>query len=262
MSVYANDKLPYLRESLESLYAQTEKTDIYIQQDGSVPPGLDAYLSQELRDDRIAYLGKREENRGLASSLNELLQIVTPKYPYIVRMDADDIAIPDRIEKQYDFMQKHPEIDVVGGAIGEFSDDGSYHKVVHYPQSHDALYRFFAKRVPLAHVTAFFRRSFFEKAGLYPLQSPTNEDTLLWMNGFKNGCHFANLPDVTVRVRVGSDFFNRRGGWEKAWSDFTDRVKVIQTLGYNFHSYVYAAGILLVNLSPGRIKRIMYQRLR
>jgi hypothetical protein len=111
-------------------------------------------------------------------------------------------------------------------------------------------------------VTAFFRKSFFEKAGLYPVESPTNEDTLLWMKGFESGCRFSNIPELVVRVRVSSDFFSRRGGWQKAWSDFKDRVKVIQTLGYNFYSYIYAAGLLLVNISPGFIKRIMYQRLR
>ena len=262
MSVYAGDQLAQLEASLESLCSQTHKADIFIQQDGRLLPEVGAYLDQEFDAGRIVYLGKREENRGLAFSLNELLRLVLPNYHYIVRMDADDISVPDRIAQQYDFMQKHPQVDVTGGAIEEFSDDGSYHKVVRYPQTHEAMYRFFAKRVPLAHVTAFFRKSFFERAGLYPVESPTNEDTLLWMKGFEGGCRFANIPELVVRVRVSSDFFSRRGGWRKAWSDFKDRVKVIQTLGYNFYSYIYAAGLLLVNISPGFIKRIMYQRLR
>jgi hypothetical protein len=120
----------------------------------------------------------------------------------------------------------------------------------------------FRSRVPLAHVSAFFRRSFFEKAGRYPLDSPTNEDTLLWMKGFAAGCRFANLPDVLVRVRVSPAFFRRRGGVRKALSDLRDRIRVIRTLGYNVDAYLYALALFCVNLAPGRLKKLLYKRFR
>ena len=263
MSVYHADRLDYLKEALESLYCQVPRPDIYVQQDGKVEDSIEAYLSKAEECGQIVYLGKRDDNKGLAMSLNGLLEKVLVKpYTYIARMDADDISVPERMAGQYTFMEKNKDIDVVGGYIEEFSDDNSYHKTVQYPLKHDEMYRFFAKRVPLAHVTAFFRRSFFEKAGLYPVESPTNEDTLLWMKGFRDGCHFANIPQKLVRVRVSSDFFRRRGGWKKAWNDFQDRIKVIQTLGYNRNSYIYALGMLFVNISPAFMKKFLYQRLR
>jgi len=262
MSVYRNDTLVYVKQALESLYSQSRKADIYIQEDGYVPKELSDYLKEELHTGRIKYLGERSKNLGLAKSLNELLQIVSDKYEYIARMDADDIAVPYRLEKQYQYLQKHQDIDIVGGYIEEFSDVIDYCKTVTYPLEHHQMFSFFAKRVPLAHVTVMYRSRFFEKAGYYPTTSPTNEDTLMWAKGFKNGCLFANIPEVLVKVRVSEDFFQRRGGVKKAWSDLKDRIYVIQTLGYNISAYLYALALFFVNIAPPKIKLFLYKRLR
>jgi len=262
MSVYKNDKLSYLKEALESLYSQTLKADIFIQQDGLLSDELNDYLGDELYKNKIIYLGKRNENKGLAYSLNELLTIVLLRYEYIARMDADDISYKSRLEDQYIFMEEHKHIDVVGGYIKEFGNDIDYEKIVAYPLKHEEMYNFFSKRVPLAHVTAFFRKNYFKKAGLYRIDTLSNEDTLLWMDGFKQGCQFENLDKVLVNVRVSNDFFSRRGGLKKVWSDFKDRVLVIQTLGYNISSYLYALAIVFVNIAPPKIKIFLYKRLR
>jgi hypothetical protein len=262
MSVYSGDKLSYLIESLESLYIQMKYINIHIWLDGVVCYEIKNYLYMELEKGNIYYIGSCEKNRGLAHSLNALLQVVMPKYEYIARMDADDICLVNRFEKQLLFMQNHPAVDVIGGCIEEFSDANDYYKQVCYPLTHEEMFSFFKKRVPLAHVSAFFRKSFFEKAGLYPTSSLTNEDTLLWMNGFKNGCQFTNLDEVVVKVRVSSSFFHRRGGLQKAWSDFKDRLLVIKSLGYNTSAYMYAFALFLVNISPAKIKRFLYKRFR
>jgi len=263
MSVYRGDTLSDLRESLESLYAQTRPADIFVRLDGPVDPEVATWLQGEKVAGRIRHLESSAVNQGLAVSLNALLDEVLDRgYSYIARMDADDIALPNRFALQYAYMESHPDLDVLGGSIEEFSEDGSYRKIVRYPREHDAMFRFFSRRVPLAHVTAFFRRSFFERAGRYPTDAPTNEDTLMWMEGFRSGCRFANLPDVLVRVRISPEFFARRGGGRKALSDFRDRLRVIRTLGYNFEAYLYAAALFLVNISPGWLKKILYKRLR
>jgi len=263
MSIYKNDKLDYVKEALSSLYNQTLKADIFIKIDGEIDKNLQKFLLSEKKQGNIKYLDKREENKGLAISLNELIQKGLKKgYEYFFRMDADDIALPNRFEKQLAYLSEHPDVDVVGGAIEEFGEGIDYHKIIRYPLEHEDMYAFFAKRVPLAHVSVVYRASFFAKAGLYPTQSPTNEDTLMWMQGFANGCRFANVSDVVVLVRVSSDFFGRRGGFSKAWSDFKDRLWVIRILGYNTTAYVYAMAVLGVNLAPPWLKKILYLRLR
>jgi GT2 family glycosyltransferase len=263
MSVYKNDKIEYVKEALYSLYNQTSKADIFIKIDGEVNRDLEEFLLLEKQKGRIKYLLQSDKNRGLAASLNELIKKgLQEGYVYFFRMDADDISLPDRFKKQLAYLKMHPDIDVVGGAIEEFGEGIDYHKIVRYPLEHEAMRAYFAKRVPLPHPTAMFRARFFEKAGHYPIQSLTNEDTLMWMEGFAHGCRFANLPDVLVRMRVSPDFFGRRGGFSKAWNDFKDRLRVIRTLGYNITAYGYAVAVLGVNLAPPWLKKILYSRLR
>lgn len=81
-------------------------------------------------------------------------------------MDADDISLPDRIEKQICFLNEHPEIDVVGGAINEIDEEGCESgKTIVYPATPTECKKFFAKRNPLAHPAVLFRKSFFDKIG-------------------------------------------------------------------------------------------------
>jgi glycosyltransferase involved in cell wall biosynthesis len=265
MSVYKNDKLNYLKEALNSLYNQTYKNfDIFIQCDGKVSNEIEDFLDKEFKERKIYYLGKRDDNKGLAYSLNELLVIVNKLgYEYIARMDADDIALSNRFKDQIEFMDKNKDIDISGTYIEEFGDDINYSKIVKYPLEHSNMYSFFKKRVPLAHVSAFFRRTFFEKVGMYPdTNHISNEDTLMWMKGFKNNCNFANINIVGVKVRVNNAFFGRRSGYNKIYSDFKDRLKVIRNLNYGISSYFYAFAVLVINILPPSLKKIAYKYLR
>jgi len=263
ISIYKTNSVEQIKAMLDSVANQTQSCDLFVKVDGMVSQEIGQLLQKEYDVRRIIYLDFRDENMGISFSYNELFQqILSRGYDYIARMDADDIMVLNRIELQYQFMQNNLNIDIVGGFIEEFGDGFVYQKTVRYPLQHDDMFTLFAKRVPMANVTTFFRKSFFENAGFYPTSSPTNEDTLLWMNGFKAGCRFANIPEILVKVRVGKDFFGRRGGITKAWSDFKDRLLVVKTLGYNTSSYFYAIAVFLVNISPAWLKKILYKRLR
>lgn len=261
MSTYKNDKLIYIQEALNSLYQQTLSADIFIVMDGQLDISTEQFLYIELKNKKIKYLLKQHKNRGLAYSLNELLAI-TKQYEFIARMDSDDISVSNRLETQYNFMKNNPKIDVIGSDIEEFGDDIEYSKIVKYPTTHSKMCKFFEKRVPLAHVSAFFRQTFWEKAGVYKTHTISNEDTILWMDGFNNGCKFGNIPKILVRVRVSKSFFSRRGGVIKAYSDFRDRVKVIRTLKYPFSSYIFAIALFVINISPSFIKKTLYEYAR
>lgn len=161
MSLYRNDTIEYVKLAVESILNQSYSDfDFYIQYDGHIKNDVDLYLSS-LSDTRI-HIYKRDENKGLAKSLNELLSVVMPlDYQFIARMDADDISIPDRFEKQVNYLQNHQEVDVVGGAINEIDENGMNRgKVTSYPCTSEECRAFFAKRNPVAHPTVMFRRSF------------------------------------------------------------------------------------------------------
>ena len=265
MSLYHNDKFDYVSQAINSILNQTYSDfDFYIQYDGHVKDDVDLYLSS-LSDTRI-HIYKRDENRGLAKSLNELLAVVMPlNYQFIARMDADDISTLDRFEKQVNYLQNHPNIDVVGGAINEIDENGMNRgKVTSYPCSSDECRAFFAKRNPLAHPTVMFRRSFFDKTGWhYPTDYDCNEDTRLWHEGFKHGCKIANVPDVVLNFRMTDDMFkNRRNGKEFAKSQLKLRLQIKNDLGYGFMAVVYAYAMYWLMISPSWLLKLAYKVLR
>ena len=261
MSVYKNDKLNYLQEALNSLYNQTKKADIYIQQDGKLPQELEGYLDIELNKDRITYLGKRDENLGLSTSLNELLKIVLPRYTYIVRMDADDISVSTRIDKQVSFLESHPDIEAVGAWIEEFNMDTDERQVVRYGEYHDALKQNIMKRNPLAHVTICFRNTFFDTISSYDTKK-LNEDFDLWIKAIKNNVKLHCLQEVLVKVRTSDDFFARRKNLKRAKEVMFLKFDATKTFGFGIKGYIYAVAHFVLFLSPSTVKRYLYKNMR
>lgn len=265
MSLYKNDRLEYVKLAVESILDQTHKTlDFYIQYDGPIHPEVDAYLSGII-DERVK-IQRREENKGLAYSLNELLKIVMSKgYEYIARMDADDISMPERFEKQLEFLKLHQTVDMVGGAINEIDENGENRgKVTKYPCSSEECRTFFSKRNPVAHPTVMFRRSFFEKAGWeYPTDYVRNEDTRLWHEGYKHGCVIANLPDVLLNFRMTDAMFTqRRNGKAFAKSQLQLRKMINKDLRFGFMANIYAYAMYLLMISPSWLLKLAYRILR
>jgi len=263
MSVYKNDKLEYVKEALDSLYNQSyNNIDIFIQQDGIISNELENLLEGELKNSKICYLGKREDNKGLAYSLNELIQIVLKRgYEYIFRMDADDISVKDRVEYQLEVMEQNRDIDICGGWIEEFNTDSNTKQIVRYPQNHNDILNSMIKRNSIAHVTVCFRDTFFNKAGTYNIQK-LNEDYYLWLEGFKNSCNFYNLKKVLVNVRVNNSFFNRRKNRARALELIDIKIQFVKKFNLSKMGYIYAYLHYILFLSPPFIKKIIYKNLR
>ena len=265
MSIYKNDITKYVELAVESVLSQTYKDfDFYIQYDGQVSPEVDVYLSR-LRDDRVI-IHRRAENKGLAYSLNELLAIVIPQgYEYIARMDADDICLPDRFEKQLEYLETHHDIDCLGGAINEIDENGDdRNKIIYYPSHPDKARLFFSKRNPVAHPTVMMRRSMFDKAGCYyPMDFVRNEDTMLWYKAYMGGAKIANLPDVLLNFRMTETMFTqRRNGKDFAKSQLEMRKIINKDLKYGFKANVYAYAMYLLMISPSWLLKLAYRVLR
>jgi GT2 family glycosyltransferase len=263
MSVYKNDKLDYLKEALESLYIQSyNKFDIFIQCDGYLPSELLSFLEREFQNRRVFYLNKRDENLGLAYSLNELLiEVLKKDYTYIMRMDADDISVENRVKLQYKFMNEHENINICGGWIEEFNIDTTAKQVVSYPKNSHKILENMKKRNSVAHVTTIFRRNFFEQVGFYDT-SKLNEDFDLWIRGFKFGCTFYNIQEVLVKVRTSNDFFNRRKNIKRAIEVMQLKIDVTKTFSLGYLGYIYAIAHFLLFMSPGWVKSVIYKHLR
>jgi glycosyltransferase involved in cell wall biosynthesis len=259
MSIYKNDRLAFVKLSIESVLQQSYANfDFYIQIDGVLNDDVHSYLS-EITDKRV-YIRESIENKGLACSLNELLLIVLPqKYEIIFRMDADDISLPQRFEKQLEFLKIHKDIDCVGAWAIEIDSKGDVFFEKEMPIAHKDCYELFKKRDCLIHPTVAFRRSFFEKAGLYPEDTYFGEDTMMWAKGFVNGCKFANIPEFLFMFRIDEHFFSRRRGWKHTKSIFVLRKRVNKLLHYPYISNVYALMYSIAKLMPPPILNLIYK---
>ena len=260
MSLYKNDTLEYVKLAVESILNQTYRQfDFYIQYDGYIPQDVDEYLSG-IKDDRI-HIYRRNENKGLAQSLNDLLAVVMPLgYEYIARMD--DISLPERFEKQIAYMDAHPETECLGTWAIEIKSDGSEFYRKQMPETHEGCWQQFMIRDCMIHPTVMFRRSYIEKAGLYSLDTYFGEDTMMWANGFANGCRFANLPEYLFKFRLNDDFFNRRRGWKHAKGILTLRWKVNKMLHYPFKAYLYAIAYAVAKMMPTKLLNLIYRKAR
>ena len=178
-------------------------------------------------------------------------------------MDADDICISDRFEKQIAYMKRCKNVDICGGYIEEMDENEKCIGIIKYPLTHEEMKLFFAKRNPLAHMSVVFRKSYFHKAGLYPIDTDKDEDTIFWLNGFLSGCKFANIDQVLVRVRVNSNFYLRRSGLSKSLSDLRNRCLVIKKLNLSYVNYIFVfARFIVLSVPIPRITRFAYKFLR
>lgn len=262
MSLYKSDVIEYVKLATESILNQSYADfDFYIQYDGNVQKDVDEYLSG-IKDERIN-INRREENKGLAFSLNELLGIIMPKqYEYIARMDADDISMPERFEKQIEFMEAHPKTECLGTWAIEINSDGSEYYRKQMPETHEECWEQFMIRDCMIHPTVMYRRSYIEKAGVYSLDTYFGEDTMMWAQGFAAGCKFANLPEYLFKFRLNDDFFNRRRGWKHAKGILTLRWRVNKILHYPLKAYLYAFAYAGAKMMPTKVLKMIYSNAR
>ena len=262
LSVYKNDRAEFLRLSIDSILNQSYKNIIlYIGVDGTIGEKLYKCLEQYEQEKRvnIVYF---PENRGLAVVLNDLLILCKEaNIEYIVRMDADDISVPNRLANQVNYLLLHPEVDVVGGRIEEINEQSERNgKSVTYPLTHQECFKFFRYRDPLAHPAVMFRKSFFDKAKGYRNEYRKNQDTMLWFDGFMNGCIFANLDETVLLFRVTDDFYkNRRNGFKRAKKMLKDRFMINKSLHYDWSAYLFSFLMFIMTLTPPFLKKFLYR---
>ena len=266
LPVYKNDKPEYVIPAIDSVLNQTlSNVHLYIGVDGPVGGNLEEVLAaySKLPNVKICrYL----ENRGLACVLNDLLaEAFCNGAEYIARMDADDISLPDRFEKQLKFLEEHPEVDVVGGAIEEIDENGdSRSKIIVYPQTPDACRAFFARRNPLAHPAVMFRKQFFEKVGHgYRPEYRQNQDTMLWYDGLMADVQIANITDVVLKFRMTESLFKkRRNGYKFAKKQLVDRLQINKDLQYGVGAYIFAYAMFCLMIAPAGLRKVAYKIFR
>lgn len=192
---------------MESIRNQTWKDwELLIYNDGSDAEygGKIRRLSE--RDFRIRYL-EGSVNRGIAWGLNQCIRLA--QGAFIARMDADDLSLPGRLERQVDFLERHPEYDYVGCSALLISGETVWGRrtMPERPRKED-----FLPYSPFIHPSVTFRREVFEKYGNYSLsrQMLRCEDYELFMRLYISGSYGYNLQEELFCYREDRDSFRKR----------------------------------------------------
>ena len=218
MSVYRKEKPEYLRHSMESVFGQTVKTnDFVLMCDGPLTDQLDSVIEEFQRIySGILNVYRLETNVGLGRALNKGMQYC--KNELIARMDSDDIARPDRCEKQLWVFMSMPEVDICGGVVEEFSISPELIEARRIPpESNEEIRKFMRKRNPFNHPCVMYKKSAVLAAGGYQ-DFYLLEDYYLWIRMLANGSIGYNIQEPLLWMRAGSDMYKRRAGWKYAKS--------------------------------------------
>ncbi len=215
MSIYYKEKSEYFDKCMQSVWDEQslKPNEIVLVEDGKLTDELYQEIEKwkYILGDMLKIL-PLEKNVGLGIALNKGLEACS--HEWVARMDCDDIALPERFEKQITFLEKYPNIDVIGSWVAEFSEDPdkpySYRKP---PAEHTKILSYAKYRNPINHMTVIFRKSAVHNAGDY---MPMNgfEDYYLWVRMMQQNRVFANIPEVLVDARAGKDMISRRHGLE------------------------------------------------
>ncbi|HGM9887612.1 glycosyltransferase [Proteus mirabilis] len=258
MSIYANDILSQVKEAIDSIFSQNyNNIRIFICIDGEINQDIMNYLNSLKK----IFLIKRDKNKGLAISLNELIECVLKedRFKYIARMDADDISMPDRIQKQVQYLEKNLDISVLGTKCKEF---GSIHarEYCSVYESNNDIYKYIFKKCPFVHPSVMFRTEVFKSGIRYPTNEPFTEDLALWFILAMKKYKFSNLNECLLKFRINDQTVSRRRGYKKAIIEFKIRLKYLILLKRinNIHDIYYTLGHFFVRLLPTPLFKRIY----
>ena len=247
LCVYGKDNPQWFETAVESILNQTvPPSEVVLVVDGPVPDDLNRIV-EKYEQHPLFQVCRLSENQGHGNARRKGLSLCS--HELVALMDADDISLPDRFEKQLRAFQQ-TKADIVGGMITEFVDTPDHiaaQRLV--PTEHEEICQYMKKRCPMNQVTVMFQKSSVEKAGGY-LDWHNDEDYYLWLRMYLADMRFANVSDVLVNVRVGKDMYQRRGGKKY----FLSEAKLQK---YMLDHKIIGFGTYLVNVSKRLIVQVL-----
>lgn len=197
MSVYNAES--YLRKAVDSVLDQTFKDfEFIIIDDCSTDNSLQILEAYAQKDNRITLI-KKDRNKGAEGFIENLnLGLQKSKGKYIARMDADDISVPERFEKQLIFLDSDPELFMVGSSLEMIDENDNFIKILTALPDDVAIKKAMFKNIALYHPSLMFRNDNIH----YREKMQSCEDYDLFFRLMLAGKKMANIPEPLLRYRV------------------------------------------------------------
>lgn len=216
MSIYKKEKAEYFDRAMISIWnEQTIKpNEIVLVQDGELTNELYEVITLwKEKLGKILKLVPLEKNYGLGDALNK--GILECSFEYVARMDTDDIALPNRFEKQLKVFKENT-IDICSSWVSEFEfDEESIVSHRRIPKNHDEIVEYAKLRNPMNHPAVMYKKASVKLAGGYK-KMMWFEDYYLWVRMILCGSKFYNIQKPLVKMRAGYGQLERRGGLKYA----------------------------------------------
>jgi GT2 family glycosyltransferase len=196
MAVFDGER--FLREALDSVLGQSfADLELIVVDDGSTDASPEILVEYSARDPRVRV--QRQSNQGASASLN--VGIGLARAPLIARLDADDLALPGRFERQVRFLADTPAVGMVGGQATIVDDEGREVAPARYPLSDSEIRQAFAATTPFVHSAVTMRKALLDQVGGYRVAFDNAEDLDLWLR-IAERAELANLADLVVAYRI------------------------------------------------------------
>ena len=223
MPAYNAEK--YVADAIKSILTQTyTNLELIVINDGSTDKTAD--IVGGIPDNRIVFVDNKE-NAGQSTVRNQGISLAKGKY--IAMMDADDESLPTRLQLQVNFMEKNPEVGILGTAA-LLVKDGRVVKKLKRPVSHFACVQHISATCPFLHNSVMIRKSAIPPGVRYGEGYAYAEDTKLWMDFYNRGVKMANLKEALVTYRIHGENVSMLHTKEQQKNSVALRAEFIESL--------------------------------
>lgn len=176
-------------------------------------------------------------------------------------MDSDDISVCDRCEKQLKKFAENPELDIIGSNIAEFIDNTKNVQAYrNLPETDEQIRKFAKRRNPFGHPSIMFKRSKVLEAGNYR-EYYLCEDYDMWIRMIEHGAKCYNFQEILVFMRIGENFYKRRGGIKYLKSILKFKKEQYKKGFFSKKDYFISAGThIVICLMPNKIRDLFYKK--
>lgn len=259
MCVYGKDNPEWFETAINSVLNQTVKpSEIVLVVDGPVPDELDTIISK-FENRNIFKVIRFSVNKGHGDARRASVNACTNEIVAI--MDADDISVSNRFEKQLAMFNSDSDLDIVGGNIAEFigEPDNIVGKRV-VPPNDDEIKKYLKTRCPMNLNTVMFKKSSVNKVGGF-IDWYCDEDYYLWVRMYLARMKFANMQEILVHMRICDDTYRRRGGLRYFKSEAKLQKYMLDNKVINFKTYIsnIAKRLIVQVLLPNKIRAWVFK---
>jgi glycosyltransferase involved in cell wall biosynthesis len=238
MSVYSGEKPEFLKKSLDSMLSQSHPCkELILVCDGALGHDLDKTIGEyEAAYPEVMRVLRMEKKPGVGACANAAIKAAETEY--IVKMDSDDVALPQRCEKQLRLMQEKPWLDMCGAFIEEFdSETGGTIAVKRTPAEDSEIREYAKRRNPFNNQTLVYKKSAAVRAGGYDTVRRC-EDYEFVVRMLRSGAKGENIPEVLVKYRVTPENLTRRRNFSNTRSFISVRYRIWRSGFSGFSDFI------------------------